>query len=114
MITRLPNVWTIRISLTAALAVVAAFGLANVGGQGGASKQPAPAFKAPPTEFECRWARGPITIDGNADEDAWKHAQVIDNFYLPWLGPKARAAKTATKAKLLWDREYLYFFADME
>ena len=23
-------------------------------------------------------------------------------------------ARTATTAKLLWDREYLYFFADME
>ena len=56
----------------------------------------------------------PITIDGKADEEAWKHAQVIDHFYLPWLGKNARAAKTATKAKLLWDREYLYFFADME
>src|SRR5262245_54901819 len=40
-----------------------------------------------PAEYECRWASGPITIDGKADEEAWKHAQVIDNFYLPWLGP---------------------------
>ena len=73
-----------------------------------------PPFTPPPTEFECRWADTPITIDGKADEDAWKHAQVIDHFYLPWLGNKARAAQTATKARLLWDREYLYFFADME
>ncbi len=75
--------------------------------------QPAP-FKPPPTGFECRWTDTPITIDGKADEEAWKHAQVIDNFYLPWLGKNARAAKTATKAKLLWDRENLYFFAEME
>ena len=47
-------------------------------------------------------------------DPAWKHAQTIDNFYLPWLGKDARPAKTKTKAKLLWDREYLYFFADME
>ncbi|MBI3823495.1 MAG: PQQ-dependent sugar dehydrogenase, partial [Planctomycetes bacterium] len=32
----------------------------------------------------------------------------------PWLGDKARPAKTKTKAKLLWDRDYIYFFADME
>jgi glucose/arabinose dehydrogenase len=75
---------------------------------------PPPLTKAPPTEFECRWATGKITIDGKADEEAWKNAQVIDTFYLPWLGKKARPARTATKAKLLWDREYLYFFADME
>ncbi|HWG47667.1 MAG TPA: PQQ-dependent sugar dehydrogenase, partial [Gemmataceae bacterium] len=70
--------------------------------------------KTPQTEFECRWADTPITIDGKADEAAWKRAQVIDNFYLPWLGTKARPARTTTKARLLWDREYLYFFADME
>src|SRR5262249_31499831 len=29
-------------------------------------------------------------------------------------GDKARPARTATRARLLWDREYLYFFADME
>jgi uncharacterized repeat protein (TIGR03806 family) len=71
-------------------------------------------FNAPPKEFECRWADGPITIDGKADEPAWKDAQFIDKFYLPWLGKNARLAKTKTAAKLLWDREYLYFFAEME
>ncbi len=76
--------------------------------------QPAKDAKAPASEFECRWTDLPIKIDGKGDEAAWKHAQVIDNFYLPWLGKKARPAKTTTKAKLLWDREYLYFFADME
>jgi uncharacterized repeat protein (TIGR03806 family) len=86
---------------------------------GDAAAQPAPPpatkeFRAPPTAFECRWADGPIAIDGKADEPAWKDAQVIDNFYLPWLGTKARVARTATKARLLWDRDYLYFFAEME
>jgi hypothetical protein len=64
--------------------------------------------------FRCRWAKGPIEIDGKADDAAWKSAQVIDRFSLPWLKEKARPAKTATKARLLWDREYLYFFADLE
>ncbi len=65
-------------------------------------------------EFECRFASTPITIDGRADEAAWADADVIDHFYLPWLGDEARAAKTTTTARLLWDREYLYFFAEME
>jgi glucose/arabinose dehydrogenase len=82
-------------------------------GSGVAPQAGSPA-KDPPTEFECRWTEGPIKIDGKGDDEAWKHAQVIDHFYLPWLGDKARPAKTKTKAKLLWDREYLYFFADME
>lgn len=77
-------------------------------------KKDAPVFKQPPTEFECRWADGKITIDGKADEPAWKDAQVIDQFYQPWLGKNARLASTKTSAKLLWDREYLYFFAEME
>jgi glucose/arabinose dehydrogenase len=70
--------------------------------------------KAEKTAFDCPWADGPIQIDGKADEDAWKAAQPIDNFYLPWLQEKSRPAKTATRARLLWDRENLYFFADMD
>lgn len=66
------------------------------------------------TEFECRWAEGKIVIDGKADEPAWGKAQVIDQFGLPWLGDEARPPKTATKARLLWDRDYVYFFAEMQ
>lgn len=69
---------------------------------------------AKPAAFECRWATGPITIDGTLDEPAWKDAQVIDGFHLAWLGKDARPAKTATRARLLWDREYLYFSGDMD
>jgi glucose/arabinose dehydrogenase len=75
---------------------------------------PPAAPKKARTTWECRWADSPITIDGKADEEAWKHAEVIDQFSLPWLGKDARPARTATRARLLWDREYLYFFADME
>jgi len=66
---------------------------------------------APPTE--CRWATGPITIDGKADEPAWAEAVVIDDFRTPWL-PGAPKALTACKARLLWDGQYLYFHADMD
>jgi glucose/arabinose dehydrogenase len=69
--------------------------------------------KGPPAAFECRWAESPITIDGKADEPAWKSAQVIDYFYLPWL-KEPRRSRTVTKARLLWDHEYLYFHAEME
>ena len=70
--------------------------------------------KQPPPTYECRWATGPIKIDGKADEAAWQRAQLIDNFGLPWLKDDARKAKTATKARLLWDRDNLYFLADLE
>src|SRR5678815_4412078 len=75
-----------------------------------------PAFAADEKKeqpFECRFTDASITIDGKADEAAWKQAQVIDKFGLPWL-KEPRAAKTATRARLLWDRENLYFFAEMD
>jgi len=109
---RIPHPWRILLPLSLVLVggIALSLGLHKTEAT---ADEPAP-FKPPPTTFQCRWADTPITIDGKADEDAWKHAQVIDNFYLPWLGKNARAAKTATKARLLWDREYIYFFAEME
>jgi hypothetical protein len=67
----------------------------------------------PPPKFECRWADGPIVIDGTADEPAWARAQVIDDFRAWWL-PGSPPAKAGTRARLLWDAEYLYFFAEMD
>jgi uncharacterized repeat protein (TIGR03806 family) len=75
---------------------------------------PAPLKQWPKDTFECRWADTPIVIDGKLDDAAWKHAEVIDSFFLPWLKDKARPVGTATKARLLWDREHLYFAAEME
>lgn len=75
---------------------------------------PQPLTKAPPTAFECRWADSAIVLDGEPNDAAWKHAEVIDAFHLPWLGGKARMSRTNTKARLLWDREYLYFYGEME
>jgi hypothetical protein len=60
---------------------------------------------------ECRWASGPIQIDGRLNEPAWAKAQSLESFSVYWL---KRKAKTATKAALLWDDQYLYFSADME
>src|ERR1700694_5569970 len=108
------SVWNFCALLAASAFAIGGVALVTLGNRPGAAADSPPAFKPPPSEFECRWAGGPITIDGQADEEAWKSAQVIDNFYLPWLGKDARPARTATRARLLWDREYLYFFADME
>jgi uncharacterized repeat protein (TIGR03806 family) len=100
------------------LAAFVLIGLACAGGLSRAALadgEPAKeAAKAPPTAFDCPYAAGPIKIDGTADEAAWKAAQPIDHFYLPWLQERSRPAKTATRARLLWDRENLYFFADMD
>ena len=63
-----------------------------------------------PAVFECRWADRPIRIDGLGDEAPWKAARVIERFTLPWVG---KGAGSATRARLLWDRENLYFLAEM-
>lgn len=70
--------------------------------------------ETPKTTFKCRWADAKITIDGKADEKNWANAELIDDFYLPWLQEKSRKSRTKTTARLLWNRDYLYFFAEME
>jgi hypothetical protein len=60
---------------------------------------------------ECRWVGSRIRIDGVLDDVAWTKAQPLSKFAVFWENRKAR---TATKARLLWDRNYLYFCADME
>lgn len=103
------------------LAVIVAFGMALSGligriaaaesQQDAASKAAPSAAESPATE--CRWASTPIVLDGKSDEAAWKHAQAITTFVRPWLKEKQKPLRGTTVAKLLWDREYLYFFADM-
>ena len=63
-----------------------------------------------PTGYECRRATGPIKLDGKADEPAWQQAVVIESFVAFWA---KRPGKTKTKARLLWDDDYIYFHAEM-
>ncbi len=63
-------------------------------------------------EFVCHWTNASIAIDGKADEAAWQRAQVIGSFRIP--AANHLVPETTTQAKLLWDRQYLYFFADLE
>lgn len=80
-----------------------------------AATKPEP--KPKPPAYECRWATGPITVDGRADEPAWAAAQPIEPaaFAVHWAKqPEARPAQSETRAKLLWDGQNLYFYAEME
>jgi uncharacterized repeat protein (TIGR03806 family) len=63
-------------------------------------------------DFICRWANGPITIDGHRNEADWQQATVIDSFTIP--ASNGKKPTTTSRARLLWDRQYLYFFADLE
>jgi hypothetical protein len=74
---------------------------------------PAAADDEPPAvrAAECRWASGRMKLDGYLDEVAWEKAQLLEDFSAFW---EKRKARSATKARLLWDANYLYFGADME
>jgi hypothetical protein len=89
-----------------ALLLAAPLGCAAPAAQG-----PAPA--APPVvrAAECRWASDRIRLDGVIDEVAWGRAQALSDFAVFW---EKRKPRTATTARLLWDRNYLYFCAEME
>jgi hypothetical protein len=60
---------------------------------------------------ECRWTTGPIRIDGVLDDVAWERAEEIKDFAVFWQN---RKPLTSTSARLLWDRQYLYFGARMQ
>src|SRR5262245_66505274 len=95
----------LSIALAGIVAICAIFGTAHHSLVSAAPKSSTP---------ECRWTDTPIILDGKDDDSAWKNAQVIDSFGQAWLGEKAPALRGKTKAKLLRDRDYLYFFAEMQ
>ena len=68
---------------------------------------------------ECRWAAQAPVLDGKLDDPVWKTAQVVESFHSRWLDPEQKNPElqkppTRTVARLLWDRKYLYFAAEME
>lgn len=65
-------------------------------------------------EYKCFFTEGPIEIDGNAAESAWKLAAPVNDFSMGWARDGKTKPPTATRAKLLWDREHLYFFAELD
>lgn len=79
-----------------------------------ATQQDASAVAAALAPYDCRFTERSITIDGSLDDEAWQTAVDVGPFTLPWLKADARPARTATRAKLLWDREHLYIAADMD
>ena len=96
--------------MLAAAVLLATYAVVRGGWTGAAAVAPM-AGPTKPSLFECRWTDLPVQIDAQGDDAAWKGAQVIERFAIPWAG---KPASTATKARLLWDRENLYFLAEME
>jgi len=68
-------------------------------------------IRPPVLPYPCHWTAEPITIDGKPDENAWKQAPTITDFY---IAGTAKRANSRTTVRLLWSDSHLYFSAEME
>ena len=65
-----------------------------------------------PSHYVCYKADSPLTIDGNANEKSWKKAAWTDDFK-DITGDQRLMPRFRTRAKMLWDNEYFYVFAEI-
>lgn len=66
-----------------------------------------------PKHYVCRRAPGAIAIDGRLDDAAWTGAAWTDAF-VDIEGDHKPAPRFETRAKMLWDDEYLYIGARLQ
>jgi hypothetical protein len=69
--------------------------------------------KIVPRGYVCHRAEKPVTIDGKLDDAAWAAAPWTDDF-VDIEGDAKPKPTLRTRAKMLWDDEYLYIAADLE
>ena len=62
--------------------------------------------------FECRWTHFSVEIDGQR-ESAWEAATEIGPFRQIGSESVDQPASQPTRSWLLWDRQFVYFFAEM-
>lgn len=67
----------------------------------------------PPHSYVAPEAKGAMVIDGRADEPDWQAAPWAVGF-VDITGDPAKAPIYSTRAKLLWNDEALYVFAELE
>jgi hypothetical protein len=80
---------------------------------GTASAQPA---VDPPLTYNCPRTPTPIQIDGKLDDPAWRIAPWTTDFVdiQGAANPAKPKPRFRTRAKLLWDDQYLYIAAELE
>ncbi len=67
----------------------------------------------PTKSYTCLRAVTPIVIDGRLSDKAWSRADWTDLF-VDIEGSKKPAPRFRTRAKILWDDDYLYIGAELE
>lgn len=66
-----------------------------------------------PQHYVCYQAKGPVTIDGKADEAAWQQAAWTADFQ-DIEGDAKPQPPLRTRVKMLWDQQYLYIAATLQ
>lgn len=66
-----------------------------------------------PKSYVCRHTDRPIVIDGKLDDRAWANASWTDDF-VDIQGDSKPKPRFRTRAKMLWDENYLYIAAEIE
>lgn len=66
-----------------------------------------------PPVYQCRRATKPFILDGNVEKPFWEDAEFTEDF-LDIQGAYMPRPRFRTRAKMLWDDEYLYFGAILE
>ena len=74
---------------------------------------PRPRIKFNPKYYICYQASETMKIDGQIDEAAWQLVDWTENF-VDIEGELKPSPKFRTRAKMLWDLQYLYFAAELE
>lgn len=71
------------------------------------------AFKFQPELYECLPATHAITIDGQLDDAEWSHAPWT-TYFVDIEGDIRPRPFYQTRVKMLWDKNYFYFAAELE
>jgi hypothetical protein len=66
-----------------------------------------------PLSYDCYRAATPIRIDGKLDDAAWKKAKWTSDF-VDIEGSAKATPRFRTRAKMLWDDQYLYIAAELD
>lgn len=66
-----------------------------------------------PKSYVCFRCEDSIRINGVMDEESWKRAPYTD-FFVDIRGEQWPSPRQTTRAKLLWDDNYLYIYAELE
>jgi hypothetical protein len=74
---------------------------------------PLPEIEWNPERYVCYRTDTPLTIDGKPDEAVWASAPWTGEF-VDIRGGSAPAPRYSTRARMLWDDEYLYVAAELE